>query len=45
MQDGFTPAHIASEQGYTETVALLLANKADINATNMVQQLVIFKYL
>jgi ankyrin repeat protein len=45
MQDGFTPAHIASESEHTETVALLLANKADINAADKVQQFKIFKYL
>jgi ankyrin repeat protein len=44
MQDGFTPAYIASETGHTEIVALLLANKADINAASNVQQLKIFKY-
>jgi ankyrin repeat protein len=38
MQDGFTPAHEASEHGHTETVALLLANKAGINASDNVQQ-------
>jgi ankyrin repeat protein len=45
MQNGLTPAHVASLKGHTETVALLLANKADINATGKVQQLKIFKYL
>ncbi len=45
MQDGVTPAYVASEQGRTEIMALLLANKADINAANKVQQLGIFKYL
>jgi ankyrin repeat protein len=45
MQGGFTPAHIASQEGHTETVALLLANKADINAATKVQQLKIVKYL
>jgi ankyrin repeat protein len=45
MQDGSTPAFIASENGHTETVALLLANKADINAASKVQQFKIFKYL
>jgi ankyrin repeat protein len=43
MQGGFTPAHIASQNGHTETVALLLANKADMNAASNVQQLKIFK--
>jgi ankyrin repeat protein len=45
MQDGDTPAHIASFDGHTETLALLLANKADINSANKVQQFKIFKYL
>jgi ankyrin repeat protein len=45
MQGGLTPAYIASEKGYTEILALLLANKADINASKMVQQFKIFKYL
>jgi ankyrin repeat protein len=45
MQDGYTPAIIASYNGHTETVALLLANKADINAASKVQQFKIFKYL
>jgi hypothetical protein len=47
MQDGFTPAFAASEQGQTKTLALLLANKADINAASKVQQtfIKILKYL
>ncbi len=45
MQDGYTPAYIASHRGHTKTVALLLANKADINAEDKVQQFKIFKYL
>jgi hypothetical protein len=45
MQGGFTPAYIASEKGHTEFLALLLANKADINAATKVQQFKIFKYL
>ncbi len=36
MQDGTTPAFIASIEGHTETVALLLANKADINLATKV---------
>ena len=36
---------IASYNGDTETVALLLANKADINAASEVQQFKIFKCL
>ena len=45
MQDGLTPAYVATYNGHTETVALLLTNKADINAANKVQQFKIFKYL
>ena len=45
MQTGATPALIASQNGHTEILALLLANKADINAASEVQQLKIFKYL
>jgi hypothetical protein len=45
MQSGFTPAHAASDEGHTETLALLLANKADINAATKVYQIEIFKYL
>ena len=45
MQDGTTPAYAASFGGHTETMALLLANKADINAAKKVQQFKIFKYL
>ncbi len=45
MQDGFTPAYIASLKGHTETVALLLANKAVIDVADKVQQFKIFKYL
>jgi ankyrin repeat protein len=45
MQYGATPAHVASQHGHTETLALLLANKADINAASKVQQFQIFKYL
>jgi hypothetical protein len=45
MQDGATSAFIASEEGHTETLALLLANKADINVADKVQQFKIFKYL
>jgi ankyrin repeat protein len=41
MQTGVTPAVIASSKGHTEILALLLANKADINAATKVQQ---FKY-
>jgi ankyrin repeat protein len=45
MQDGATPAFVASQNGHTETLALLLANKADINAANKVQQLKIIKFV
>jgi ankyrin repeat protein len=45
MQDGATPAYIASEIGHTEILALLLANKADINAACEVKQFNIFKHL
>ncbi len=45
MQDGATLAVIASENGHTKIVALLLANKADINAATKVQQFKAFKYL
>jgi ankyrin repeat protein len=45
MQNGSTPAYIASQAGHTETLALLLANKADINAAIEVQQFKIFNYL
>jgi ankyrin repeat protein len=45
MQDGWTLALTASHKGHTETVALLLANKADINAANKVHQFKISKYL
>jgi ankyrin repeat protein len=44
MQNGFTPAYVASQNGHTETMALLLANKADINVATKVQQFNIFKY-
>jgi ankyrin repeat protein len=44
MQTGATPAYIASFQGHTETLALLLANNADINAAKKVHQFKIFKY-
>jgi ankyrin repeat protein len=45
MQDGITPAFIASHNGHNETLAFLLANKADINTASKVHQLKIFKYL
>jgi ankyrin repeat protein len=45
MLDGATPAFIASHCGHTEILALLLENKADINAVMKVHQFTIFKYL
>ena len=45
MQGFSTPAFIASQNGHTETLALLLANKADVNAASEVHQFNIFKYL
>ena len=38
MQDGDTPAIFASQEGHTETLALLLANNADVNSADKVQQ-------
>ncbi len=45
MQDGVTPAYMASEQGHTEILALLLENEADINAASEVKQFNIFNHL
>jgi hypothetical protein len=45
MQNGTTPAYKASQNGHTETLALLLANKADIHAARKVQRFKIFNYL
>jgi ankyrin repeat protein len=45
MQYGTTPSIIASRKGHTETLSLLLANKADINAASKVHQFEIFKYV
>jgi ankyrin repeat protein len=45
MQYGSTPAYVASSNGHTETVALLLANKADINAASKVQRFKTFKII
>jgi hypothetical protein len=45
MQNDVTAAYIASHDGRTETLVLLLANKADINAAEKVHQFKIFKYL
>jgi ABC-type molybdate transport system permease subunit len=43
LQDGFTLAIVASQEGHTQTLALLLANKANIDAASKVQQLKIIK--
>jgi ankyrin repeat protein len=43
LQDGFTPVIVASQNGHTQTLALLLANQANIDAANKAQQLKIFK--
>jgi ankyrin repeat protein len=43
MQDGFTPAYIASNNGHTETSALLLEILADLNAASKVHQFKVFK--
>ncbi len=45
MQDGHTPAIEASFKGQTETLALLLANKADVNAADKVQQFKLLCFL
>ena len=45
MQGGFTPAFMASQNGHTKTLALLLANKVDINAAIKVHQFKIFKFV
>ena len=45
MQDGTTPAIAASEYGHTLTLALLLANKADVNSVDKVQQFKLFSCL
>jgi ankyrin repeat protein len=45
MQDGDTPAILASLNGHTETLALLLANKADVNSMNKVKQFKLFSCL
>jgi hypothetical protein len=42
MQDGRSPAHAASENGHTETLALLLSNNADANTADEVEQLKVF---
>jgi hypothetical protein len=45
MQYGDTPALQASKNGHTEALALLLANKADIDSVDMVQQFKIINCL
>ncbi len=45
MQDGFTPAYVASQLKHNEVLALLLANKADMNAADKVHQFKLFNYL
>ncbi len=42
MQDGRTPAYAASQNGHTKTLALLLSNKADVNAGSKVQRIKVF---
>jgi ankyrin repeat protein len=42
MQDGDTPAIVASLCGHTQTLALLLANKAEVNSAAKVQQFKFF---
>jgi hypothetical protein len=39
MQDGLTPAYAASKYGYFRILALLLANKAEVNAARKVHEL------
>jgi ankyrin repeat protein len=39
MQDSFTPAIVACRNGHTETLALLLLNKADVNSADKVNGL------
>jgi ankyrin repeat protein len=45
MQNGITPVYVASRNGHTDILALLLANKADINAASKLHQFKTFKYL
>jgi ankyrin repeat protein len=42
IQDGNAPVIVASQYGHTETLALLLANKADVNSADKVQWFKIF---
>jgi ankyrin repeat protein len=45
MQEGNTLVFAASQNGHTETLALLLSNKADVKSVDKVQKSRIFKYL
>jgi hypothetical protein len=45
MQDGYTPAIAASQNGHTETLALLLTHKVDVNSADKVQPLKLFSSL
>jgi ankyrin repeat protein len=45
MQNDNTPAIAASLNGQTKTLALLLANEADVNSANKVQQFKLFSCL
>ncbi len=45
MQYGDTPAIAASLNGHTETLALLLANKADVNSADKVQKFKLYSCL
>ena len=38
MQNGFTPLMLASDNGHHETVEVLLAHKADVNAKDNVSR-------
>jgi hypothetical protein len=45
LQDGCTPAIAAIQDGEIEILALLLANKADVNSAGKVQQFKLFSCL